>query len=377
MLKRATTLIAVVAAAFSTGSSGAATTPSLCVGSKPDCFTSIQAAVDAAQDGNTIRIGEGTFAGGITIDKSVELAGRRGRHDHRGWRPGDHDWVGAGKPTVSISGVTITGGLTDFPGLQRGRRRQGRSRTRQLDRAAVTISNSVIAGNVVAPKSTFSSPAPCGSVPFDECAFAGAVGSTTWNLTVIRTRISGNKAGGGVTMYGFGGGIANHPQGTVTLRRSVVTGNRAVVTVPNGRFTDGGGITDGGVLTIEDSVVSDNSSEVTSSVASTFPFDEQLANAGGIYITGSATTTQSTIGGNSALSSNLVGDAQRPPVGSTATARLGSGRKQARRQRRSARASCRPPQAPQSRPSAESRARASRPSVTARSAATAPPLSAP
>ena len=126
---------------------------------------------------------------------------------------------------------------------------------------------------------------------------------------MIRTRISGNKAGGGVTMYGFGGGIANHPQGTVTLRRSVVTGNRAVVTVPNGRFTDGGGITDGGVLTIEDSVVSDNSSKVTSSVANTFPFDEQLANAGGIYITGSATITQSTIGGNSALQGNLVGDA--------------------------------------------------------------------
>ena len=64
MLKRTTTLIALVAAAFSTGSSGAATTTDICVGSKPGCFATIQAAVDAAQDGDTIRIGAGTFTGG-------------------------------------------------------------------------------------------------------------------------------------------------------------------------------------------------------------------------------------------------------------------------------------------------------------------------
>ena len=155
-----------------------------------------------------------------------------------------------------------------------------------------------------------------------------------------------------------------------------MTGNRAVVTVPNGRFTDGGGIADNGVLTIEDSVVSDNSSEVSSSVASTFPFDEQLANAGGIYITGSATISDTTIGGNSARSSNLVGDAHAAAGGIDSDGSLVLGRSRLV-DNEVARASRRPPQAPQSRPSAESRARASRPSVTARSAATAPPPSAP
>ena len=284
---------------------------------------------------------------------------------------------GAAKPTVSISGVTITGGLNDSSRFRRRRRRQGRPRTRQLDRSGRDDQRQRHRRER-------------GGAEVD-LLFAGAV-----RLRPLRrVRIRGGRwdrqlrqpdrdahadqrqqAGGGVTMYGFGGGIANHSQGKLTLRRSVVTGNRAVVTVPNGRFTDGGGITDGGVLTIEDSVVSDNSSEVTSSVASTFPFDEQLANAGGIYITGSATISDTTIGGNSARSSNLVGDAHAAAGGIDSDGSLVLGRSRLV-DNEVARASRRPPQAPQSRPSAESRARASRLSVTARSAATAPPPSAP
>jgi nitrous oxidase accessory protein len=48
----------------------------LCVGDlQPGCFSTIQAAVDAAQDGDTIRIGPGTFVGGIMITKSISLVG--------------------------------------------------------------------------------------------------------------------------------------------------------------------------------------------------------------------------------------------------------------------------------------------------------------
>ena len=46
----------------------------LCVGG-PRCFATIQAAVNAASDGDTIKIGPGTFAGGVTIDRSVNLIG--------------------------------------------------------------------------------------------------------------------------------------------------------------------------------------------------------------------------------------------------------------------------------------------------------------
>ena len=121
MLKRTTTLIALVAVAVSTGSSGAATTTDICVGSKPGCFATIQAAVEAAQDGATIRIGAGRFAGGVTINRSVELAGvAAGATIIEGGGPVITIGFGTSKPTVSISRVTITGGLNDSPGFAAG-----------------------------------------------------------------------------------------------------------------------------------------------------------------------------------------------------------------------------------------------------------------
>ena len=54
----------------------AALATTLCVdGQKPGCFAQIQPALDAAADGDTIAIGPGTYAGGITITKGVDLVG--------------------------------------------------------------------------------------------------------------------------------------------------------------------------------------------------------------------------------------------------------------------------------------------------------------
>jgi nitrous oxidase accessory protein NosD len=41
----------------------------------PHCYATVQAALAAAHDGDTIRVGRGTFAGGVTIAKSVNLFG--------------------------------------------------------------------------------------------------------------------------------------------------------------------------------------------------------------------------------------------------------------------------------------------------------------
>src|SRR5436190_12514454 len=46
----------------------------LCVGG-PHCYATVQAALNAAHDGDTVRVGAGTFAGGITITRSVNLVG--------------------------------------------------------------------------------------------------------------------------------------------------------------------------------------------------------------------------------------------------------------------------------------------------------------
>ena len=169
----------------------------LCVGSKPGCFATIQAALDAAQDGDTIRIGPGTFAGGVTIDESVSLVGASaGATTIEGGGPVITIGDGTANLTVSISRVTITGGLNDS--------KPNRSsapvssppavvcRSRKPDHtigATVTISDSVISGNRV----TAGPPQPlCGTA----CSFASGGGIANWGtLTVTHTRIDDNVAG--------------------------------------------------------------------------------------------------------------------------------------------------------------------------------------
>src|SRR5262249_25108274 len=160
-------------------------------------FATIQAAVDAAQDGDTINIGAGTFEGGITILKSVRLVGVApavtvirgggpvvtiGRFD------GDNDLE------VAISRVTITGGLNDAAGFAAGGGVSIPQSAGQTPGATVNIADSVISANRVAPKATFSTPAPCG-IPFDRCAFAGGGGVVSAGvLTLTNTRVTDNVA---------------------------------------------------------------------------------------------------------------------------------------------------------------------------------------
>jgi len=307
---------AVIAAAL-TGASSAAPTADLCVGGQPGCFTTIQAAVDAAQDGDTISIGVGTFEGGVTIEKSVRLVGvAAGATIIRGGGP----VVTIGQPEgendqqVAISRVTLTGGLNDAAGFAAGGGIWIPQSSGQARGATVTVTDSVITGNRVAPKATFSGPAPCG-IPFDRCAFAGGGGiANSGVLTLTRTRVTDNVAGSpGITSYAFGGGITSSFQATLTLVRSVVSGNRVAVSEPNGRFSDGGGIVSGGVLTMEDSIVSGNTSSVAASVPSFFPVDvQEEANAGGIYLPGgsTATITRSQISQNTVISTNTAGDVE-------------------------------------------------------------------
>jgi hypothetical protein len=276
-------------------------------------YTQLAPAVAAAHSGDTITIGPGTYAGGVTIDVSIKLVGAG---------PGATIISGGGpvltigvadapsEPTVTIEGVTVTGGvtvgnLTPFSGRGGGiyiPRAAGPSTG-----ATVTIRNSVIRGNSVAPRVAVESDDPC-------CLFADSGGggiSNDGTLTLDHTRVSDNRAdaASGLASNAVGGGILNRTFGTVTLKDSVVAGNRAAVSAPNGRFTSGGGIEMvAGTLTIDDSLVSDNSA--TASLA--LPRDiEQSASGGGIHVqeNASATVRSTTFTGNSVNSTNTVGDA--------------------------------------------------------------------
>ena len=304
----------------------------MCVGG-PGCFATIQAAVDAAQDGDTIRIGTGTFAGGITIDKNVSLVGVSAAATHiNGGGPVITIGVAQAPkpPTVSIRAVTVSGGFNDSqpespvgPGFfAAGGGVLIPPGAGFSTGATVSIADSVITGNRVAagpPQPVCGLPSgPADDVP---CSFASGGGIANWGtLTVTNTRVTGNVAGatttsGSLATDARGGGIWNAGDSTVTLRHSWVTGNRSAVTAPNGRWAEGGGIGDDGTLTIENSVVSGNHADASTAVPSTVPFNlGQIAVGGGITITevpgATATITRSTISHNSVASVNVGGDAQ-------------------------------------------------------------------
>ncbi len=299
---------------------------SLCVGSGAGCYATIQAALDAAHDGDTIRLGRGTFAGGITITKSVRLvgAGARATIIKGGGSVITIGEYGADvEPTVTITGVTITGGFAQsspesmpFVG-QEGVFALGGGveippNADFSGGADVTITNSVITGNRVAPTQTVPSglaTCPGGSCPF---ALAAGGGIDSWGtLTLVDSTVSHNQAGAAsgpasLASDAEAGGIKSW-QGALTLVRTSVDDNVALAAGPNGRFADSGGVfVEGGSLSMVGSSVSHNSASLAASLPDSV---DMLAIAGGLHIGGgvAATIRNSRFVGNAVSMTNTVG----------------------------------------------------------------------
>lgn len=157
-------------------------------------YAQIAPAVAAAKDGDTIKVGPGTYRGGITIDFSIQLAGAgAGSTVIRG---GGHVLtIGAfgasSEPVVAVSGVTITGGIarsspesTPFYGEEGVSAGGGGveippqaipTSSTATGGATVTISNSVITGNRADPTRAVPDGRPCPGGPCPEALAVGAV----------------------------------------------------------------------------------------------------------------------------------------------------------------------------------------------------------
>jgi hypothetical protein len=290
----------------------------LCVGQGHGCYASIQAAVNAAHDGDTISVGRGRFAGGVTIDKSIKLAGLSARTTIiKGGGPvlTIGRYLAPDPPTVTISGVTITGGLTtsspqseeagDQNVIALGGGIEVPFSADGGPGAAVTIKDSVVTRNRVAPTATV--PSGNATCPDGPCPFAWAKGGgidTAGPLTLRNTIVTDNSAGG-VASDAIGGGISVWETGSLTVTRSRISGNRAVAGEPNGRFAEGGGIFvgDGVKLVVRDSSVTLNELSLTTDlpyfVDGADPIDMN-ANGGGIHAgTGDTTIDHASISRNS------------------------------------------------------------------------------
>ena len=300
---------------------------SLCVGNGAGCLLTIKTALDAAHDGDTIHVGPGTFAGGFTIAKSVRLVGSGARSTviRGGGTVVTIGTFGATvEPTVRISGVTITGGISRSSSLSVAWTGEegvialggGVEIPPNADfsgGATVTITDSEIRGNQVAPSHTLPSGGavcPGGPCPF---AIAAGGGIDNWgSLTLTNASVTDNLVGSAsgpsdLASDADAGGIVSW-QGSLTVIDSTISGNQASATAPNGRFAEAGGIFAlGGSLTITNSAVTDNHASLEASLPDSV---DLAAIGGGMHIGGgvsTATISGTTISGNSVSMTNTIG----------------------------------------------------------------------
>jgi hypothetical protein len=310
-----------------------ATTLSVCRYGCP--YTQIAPAVAAANSGDTIRIGPGTYVGGVSIDTNLQLIGSGpGATIIKG---GESvltigSYGATTEPTVAISGVTITGGLAQtspesipffgIPGVwATGGGIDIPPNADFSGGATVTISNSVITGNRADPTAEVDSGIPCAGFSDGQCPFAEADGGgiDSWGtLTLVSTTVSNNRVGSASGLSALasdadGGGIVNN-LGPLTIINSTISGNEASASAPNGRFADSGALqVVGGTLTMINSTITANNASLTASEPDSVAANNgSIAIAGGIHIEGAvtaATISNTSISHNSASMTNNLGDA--------------------------------------------------------------------
>jgi hypothetical protein len=320
-MRRVTLTVAAVAALAVAAASGATAATTLCVGG-PGCYSTLQAALNAAGDGDTIRLGPGTFAGGVTILHSVNLIGVDAHASKiSGGGPVVTIGSNANAPTVTIENLTITGGVTTTnphapgcgvdvpvcgPGYADATAMGGGIET--FDGTTVTLVRSIVTGNRATPALTTQSvKATCAGGPCP-AAFGDAAGIDVWGaMTLVDSTVSDNHAS--APAQSNGGGIAVHAGASLTLQGSRVAGNSAAATGPTGRFVSGGGIfvNGGATLTANESSIDRNSARLESALASPYPVqdgnpDATNAIGGGVFLNdGSSAMIR-----NSTLNNNTV-----------------------------------------------------------------------
>jgi hypothetical protein len=281
-------VVAMVGAATASAAKQATVCPSGCA------FTTIAAALAAAEDGDRITIAPGTYAGGFTIAKSVKLKGAGA----------DETTIEGGGPVVTVAeGVdveivhlAITGGGGGDQSSQEG----GGIR----NAGELTLKDVVVAGNVA-------------SFLSGEGFGGGIYNGPTGDLTVTGSTIRENTAASG-----FGGGIYN--EGIAKVRTTSIVGNGArtgggvfggsgaaetaiVTSRVADNFAEGGGGIAGDDLQVTGSLVTGNSAAVGAGFsgngvirATVFTGNRAAVFGGGLSVFGPVDLRGSIVTGNTA-----------------------------------------------------------------------------
>src|SRR5229473_3483470 len=159
------------------------------------CYTTIAAAIAAANAGDTISITDAVHTeAGITVNKTLTIQGQGAANTAvNGNKAGSVFIVNFGV-TATIQDMTIQNGSA--PAFGGGG---------ILNYGTLTLSNSTLSGN---------------SATYDG---GGILNNGRGTVTISNSRLSGNSASGGY--YASGGGIFN--SGTATISNSTLSDNRA------------------------------------------------------------------------------------------------------------------------------------------------------
>jgi hypothetical protein len=201
--------------------------------------------------------------------------------------------------TVSISGLTITGGVLLFPNGGNGGGVLNDHATLRMTNCTVDFNAADIGGGIyndgssgnatlaVINSSVNGNFAPTGAGIVND----GEEGSAT--LTIVNSTVNDNRSTNGSPPADFGvaGGIANS-FGIVTITNSTISGNLA--------SNEAGGILNGGTLAIFNSTISGNG-------AGGFGTNNWPGRGGGVSSEGTLTISNSTISGNSAWGNDFKG----------------------------------------------------------------------
>jgi hypothetical protein len=345
-LCRLAVMTAVTVGLAGTGA-GLASAASLRVCAHGCAYSQIGAAVTAAAPGDHVLVAQGRYHGGFTIDKDLTLSGAgAGRTIVLGGGPVITVGVAlaSSEPNVTISDLTITGGVTTHSSIGDLLGQLTQLPLTDSDEALgggvlippsanfgvganVVIARSVISGNLAAPETSV--PVAGFSCGAADChaAQAGGGGVDSWGETTIRDSVvSDNQSAGPTTSDADGAGIYAQA-GSLDVDHTVVTANRAVAQAPYGRFAEGAGImvdtffsppgTCGESeprcqLTVRQSAVSGNTSMLTNTLPSfgNGQLISTLANAGGIHVGDDIQTVveNSAIADNTATASDTQGE---------------------------------------------------------------------
>jgi hypothetical protein len=242
---------------------------------KGNYYNTIQAALDDADNDNTIEVADGTYYESIVFpsNKKIILKSINGSSSTiiRG---------NDGSPTVifdsSLTGTTIEGFTISHKSTNSGR-------GIYITGSNLDINNCIISSNATSS--------------FDEglCGNGGGIyNDYSSTLTITESTISGNTTSSSDDFCNEGGGIYN--EGSLTISGSTISGNTAFSSCDFGG--SGGGISNFGSLTISGSTISGNTASSSA---------RDGGNGGGISNFWRLTITESTISGNTTSSSEDSG----------------------------------------------------------------------